>query len=159
MSERSDDRRYPLRRLFGVGPVNAVEPCLRCRKPETTRVILVLGDAGFHIGVLASTGMDMALAKELVVDRWTGPVKEMFESAHRIVSEAGHPEWAPLPKTPQELVDRQVPLQWRICRGCAEKSDPPLATMSAKRLKAILEDEDGSIQIPHVIIQKGALDR
>lgn len=154
MSDRSDDRRYPLRRLFGVAPLATNEPCLRCHKPETSRVIMVCGDAGWHKTILHQIGFDNELASALVSDRWIEQVKPMLESMHRLAAEAGHPEWLPLPATVAELLAKRVPLQWRICRGCAQKAEPPLHTISAKRLHAILGDQraEGGM-IPHVVMQ------
>jgi hypothetical protein len=152
VSDRSDDRKYPLRRLFGFGSVPLQEPCVRCNKPETNRVVLVLGNVGWHKSVLCWTGMDESLASAMVADRWANSVFPMLLDVHEICAEAGHPEWAPAPKTAEEACERKVPLSWRMCRACASKGD--LATINAERLNAIIHDDAEGGMIPHVVMQK-----
>lgn len=148
MSDRSDDRKYPLRSLFGVPRAAAREPCVVCNKPETNRVVVVMGDAVWHKSVLSWTGMDNATASRLVVDRWADEVWPLHKRVHQIVSEAGHPEWAPLPETPEGIPGLIGALSWRMCRHCAAGAGN-LETINVERLNAII-DEDG--EIPHVIM-------
>jgi hypothetical protein len=76
----------------------------------------------------------------------------MFAEVHKICAEAGHPEWAEMPTSVEAALDRQVPLSWRMCRGCAAKGN--LATMNAERLNAILNDGAEGGMVPHVAMQK-----
>jgi hypothetical protein len=154
MSDRSDDRKFPLRRLFGNGMTRfGPECCVRCSKPETNRVVLAVGDAAYHMSVLTDTGLDQDVASGLVADRWVEGVIPMLEHAREICAEAGHPEWAEDSKRRDDL-HRHVPLAWRVCRGCATKAEPPLVTMNEERLNEILNDEEGKTEIPHVYVQK-----
>lgn len=151
MSDREENRKYPLRRLFGVPPVEVFEPCLRCHKPETNRVIFVVGDANWHRSVLAWTGIDEVTVAALVADRWVEQVYPMHVEVHRIVSDAGHPEWAPLPDTVEGVTQLKGPLTWRMCRRCAAGAN--LQTINANRLNKLLSDEDDGTEIPCVVLQ------
>lgn len=149
MSNRDDNRKNPLGRLFGGAPPAAYEPCVRCHKPETSRVILVAGDAAWHKTVLCWS-MDNALAAAMVTERWADEVWPMHQDCHQIASDVGHPELVPLPDTPEGIAQLRAPLSWRMCRGCAAKANLP--TINAERLTAIILSEDYENAMPRVIM-------
>lgn len=143
MSRRSDRRKNPLLGLSGIPAVPAREPCIRCNKPETNRVIVVFGDAGWHMSVLTWLGFDKQAAASIASQRWAEEVLALQERAHELAPSI------PLPTTPEEVTQLKGCLSYRVCRGCANKAG--LQTISAETLNRII-DEQG--MIPHVITRR-----